>query len=152
MQDVVRQIYRNPIVEPVLIVAFGLQVGLGLALLARRRRTTFQTASGAYLALFLLIHVSVVLCARWNGTETNLAFAAAGLHAAAPWPATFAAYYGLAVLAVFAHISVPLGRRHRVAARMFLGAGIATALCLVLLLAGSVAPLVIPHDLIAAFP
>jgi hypothetical protein len=152
VQDAVRLIYRNALVEPLLLAAFGLQVALGQALLIRRPRLTLQTASGAYLALFLVIHVGIVLGARWQGTDTTLAFAAAGLHAPAPWPAIFAVYYGLAVLSVFAHLSVPLGRRNRVAARVLLGAGAATALTLVLLLAGAVTPLVIAPDLIAAFP
>ncbi|MBL9052353.1 MAG: hypothetical protein JNN02_01375 [Tabrizicola sp.] len=153
VQKVLRPLYRNPLVEPLLLAAVAVQVGLGLTLMFRRRRMTLQTLSGGYLALFLMIHVGAVMTARWQGTDTTLAFAAAGLHAHAPWPQVFALYYGLAVFAVFAHLSVPLGRRASLlAARVVLGLGAAVALALVLLLAGRITPLIIPQELIAAFP
>lgn len=151
-QAILRPIYRAPVVEPLLLTAFQIQAGLGLRLLARRPRWSVQTLSGCYLALFLAIHVGAVLAARWQGTDTNLAFAAAGLHAPAPWPLVFAVYYGLAVMAVFAHLSVPLGR-HRPAVRRGLPiVGAAIALVLVALLAGALTPLTVPPDLIAQFP
>lgn len=152
-QDVLRPLYLNPIVEPVLIGLFALQAGLGLVLLFRRRRVTMQTVAGGFLALFLLIHVGTVLTARLQGTDTDLAFAAAGLHAAPPWPAIFAVYYFSAVLALFAHLSRPFGRRFGpVAAKTALGLGAGVALALTLLLAGRIVPLAIPSTLIAAFP
>lgn len=152
VQSVLRAVYRHPLVEPLLLLAVALQIGLGLALFARRRRPTLQTASGLYLAIFLLIHLGAVLSARWHGTETDLAFAAAGLHAPAPWPAVFAAYYGFAVLAVFAHLSMPLSRQSAALGKVTLAFGTALALTLVALLAGLVTPLTIPPTLIAAFP
>ena len=152
VQDVLRPIYRAPVVEALLLAALSLHVGLGLWLLFRRKRWTRQTVSGAYLALFLTIHLGAVMAARWHGIDTDLAFAAAGLHAPAPWPAVFALYYGLAVLAVFLHLSVPLGRRNANAGRMALGLGLGVSVALVALLAGVVAPLSIPADLVAAFP
>lgn len=151
-QETVRLVYRHPLVEPALILAVAAQVALGVALAARRRRLTLQTASGGYLALFLAVHLGAILSARAQGTDTDLAFAAAGLHAAAPWPALFAAYYGLAVLAVFAHLSAPLSRRSAVAGRAALALGATLGLALVALLAGLVTPLAIPPALIAAFP
>ncbi len=152
VQKALRLVYRNPVIEPLLLAAIASQVGIGLALLLRRRCMTIQTLSGAYLAVFLLVHVGVVLTSRWQGTDTSLAFAAAGLHAPAPWPAIFAIYYGLAVLSVFAHLSVPLGRRHAGAGYAVLGLGGGVAVALVLLLAGIITPLTIPPAMIAAFP
>ncbi|MDP3196812.1 hypothetical protein [Tabrizicola sp.] len=152
VQAALRTIYRNPLVEPLLLLAVAMQIGLGLALFVRRRRWTLQTASGLYLAFFLLIHLGAVLSARWHGTETDLAFAAAGLHAPDPWPAVFALYYGLAVLAVFAHLSVPLSRQWPAGGTASLALGTSVAVMLVALLAGQITPLVIPPDLIAAFP
>ncbi|WP_374427300.1 hypothetical protein [Tabrizicola sp.] len=151
-QEILRLVYRHPLVEPILLAAVAVQAALGIALLARRPRLTLQTVSGGYLALFLAIHLAAVLSARLQGTETDLAFAAAGLHAPAPWPAVFAAYYGLAVLAVFAHLSVPLSRRKPALGRAVLAAGAMVAAALVSLLAGLVVPLAIPPALIAAFP
>jgi hypothetical protein len=152
VQDGLRLLYRNPVVEPLLLAAIAVQAGLGLMLLVRRRRFTLQTASGAYLAGFVVIHIGAVLSARVQGVDTTLAFAAAGLHAPTPWPQLFAPYYGLGVFAVFAHLSVPLGRHHQTAARVMLGFGAGVALLLVLLLVGMVTPLTIPPGLIAAFP
>jgi succinate dehydrogenase/fumarate reductase cytochrome b subunit len=152
VQKALRTVYRAPVIEALLLAAVAVQLGLGLMLLARRRRLTLQTVSGAYLALFMVIHVGVVLGSRWQGVETDLAFAAAGLHAPAPWPAVFALYYGLAVAAVFAHLSVPLSRRSPALGRATLAFGTGMALALVALLAGLVTPLTIPPHLIAAFP
>jgi len=150
--DALRLVYRHPLVEPLLLGAIAAQVALGIALLARRPRLTLQTAAGGYLALFLVIHLAAVLSARLQGTETDLAFAAAGLHAPGPWPWVFAVYYGLAVLAVFAHLSVPLSRRSPLWGRATLAFGATLALTLVALLAGRLTPLTIPPALVAAFP
>lgn len=152
VQDALRVVYRNPIVEPLLLAAVCFQISAGLMLLARRPRVTLQTLSGAYLALFLLVHLGAVLAARWQGTATDLAFAAAGLHAPLPWPLVFAVYYGLAVMAVFAHLSVPLSRRAPGLGLAVVVAGGVVSVSLVALLAGLVTPLVIPPGLIAAFP
>jgi len=152
VQTALRAVYRSPLVEIALLSAFAAQIGLGLMLLAKRRRLTLQTLSGAYLALFLTIHIAAVLAARWQGIDTDLAFAAAGLHASAPWPLIFAPYYGLAVLAVFAHLSVPISRKHRLAGQTTLTLGAAVALAQVLLLLGILTPLTIPAPLITAYP
>ncbi|WP_309667383.1 hypothetical protein [Tabrizicola sp.] len=153
-----RPVYRNPIIEPLLIGLFVWQAASGLRLAWRFRRAKgwprVQAMSGCYLSLFLLIHISVVLGARAvSGTDTDLAFAAAGLHAGGAWPWVFAPYYGLAVAALFAHLSVPL--RHRfgpAAGYASVAAGAALGVTLVLLLAGVIVPLIIPATLIAAFP
>lgn len=152
VQNGLRLGYRHPLVEPLLFLALAAQAGTGGALLLRRRRATLQTLSGGYLALFLAIHLGAVLAARGRGTETDLAFAAAGLHAPAPWPVLFATYYGLAVLALFAHLSVPLARHHPRTGRATLATGAGAAVVLVALLAGLVTPLRIPPALVAAFP
>ena len=152
VQDMLRHAYRHPLVEPLLLLAVAAQGVLGAALVLRRRNVTPQTLSGGYLGLFLMVHLGAVLTARAAGTETDLAFAAAGLHAPAPWPAVFAVYYGLAIAAVFAHLSVPLARRSPLAGRAVLALGAAVALALVVLLPGLVTPLTIPPALTAAFP
>lgn len=152
VQETLRTVYRHPVVEPLLLAAVAAQVVVGLILVTRRRRLTLQTASGLYLALFLAVHLGAVLTARWQGTDTDLAFAAAGLHAGQPWPVVFGLYYGLAVLAVFAHLSVPLSRLSPLAGRAALVLGGALGVTLVTLLSGQVTPLTIPPALIAAFP
>jgi hypothetical protein len=151
VQTLLRGLYRHPLVEPLLLGAVGSQVVLGLALLVRRRRVTWQTVSGAGLAVFLMIHVGAVLSARWQGTETDLAFAAAGLHAPRGWWLFFAPYYGCAVLALAVHLSVPLSRVSPMAGRSLVLGGAVLALTILALLAGWIVPLTIPPDLISAF-
>ena len=152
IQATLRIIYRSPLVEVVLLSAFAAQVVLGLLLVRRRRKLTIQVLSGLYLAGFLVIHIAAIMAARWQNIDTDLAFAAAGLHASAPWPLFFAPYYGLAVLAVFAHLSIPIGRRHQLAGHVMLGLGAAVSLTLVMLLSGLLTALTIPASLIASFP
>jgi succinate dehydrogenase/fumarate reductase cytochrome b subunit len=115
--EAARVVYRQPLVETLLLLGVAAQVGSGLRLFAAgwKRRSgwtaSLQAASGAYLALFLLIHVSAVLAGRAVlDLDTNVHFAAAGLQA---WPYSlfFIPYYFLAVLAVFAHLGCALARR-----------------------------------------
>jgi succinate dehydrogenase/fumarate reductase cytochrome b subunit len=115
--EAARGVYRQPLVETLLLLGVAAQAGSGLRLLGAgwRRRSgwlaSLQAASGAYLALFLLIHVSAVLFGRAVlDLDTNVHFAAAGLQA---WPYSlfFVPYYFLAVLAVFTHLGCALARR-----------------------------------------
>lgn len=91
-----------------------------------------------------------MLAARADGIETDLAFAAAGMHAG-NWWLFFAPYYGLAVFSVGLHVSVPLRRRQPRAARMLVIASATLAVLLVMMLAGFVTPLKIPAEMVEAF-
>jgi hypothetical protein len=154
VQLALRWLYQGWL-EPALLAACAVQIATGLRLAWQRRsspwRTGAQPISGVYLALFLSIHVFAVMQARWSGVETDLAFAAAGMHAGA-WAYFFAPYYGLAVVAFGLHISVPIGRRRPNAGRAIVLTSIALALALVALLAGLITPLSIAPSLIQAFP
>lgn len=105
-----RVVYRQPVVEAVLIIAVAAQIllGLRLAFSALKYGPSFfgrlQVFSGVYLAAFLLIHVSSVLMGRnVVGPDTNYFFAVAGYRSElAVW--FFVPYYFLAVAAIFAHI------------------------------------------------
>ena len=114
-----RAVYRQPAAEALLLacVAFQSLSGLWLAVVRRKERRSFvawaQAASGAYLAFFLLIHVGAVMAGRFAlGLDTNFYFAAAGLHVR-PYACFFVPYYGLAVLAVFAHLACAARARVR---------------------------------------
>lgn len=152
---VARMVYRHPLVEPLLLAAFALQGVSGLVLAWRGRRcraltARLQMASGAYLALFLLIHVGAILHGREIlGLDTNLHFAAAGIQAGLGW--LFLPYYGLAVLAAFTHFGSALEARARrrgpgMPWRLLLLSTLGGVLALILglLLAGRVYPLSIP--------
>lgn len=106
-----RRIYRHPLLEPILLTALGMQIVIGLMFVYRTwgQRVGFfpkiQALSGCYLAFFLIAHVGATLNARITlGLDTNIYFAAAGIHAAnLSW--FFVPYYFLAVLAVFGHVA-----------------------------------------------
>ncbi len=149
--QVARTVYRQPAVEALLLACVGFQALSGLWLLIVRRNERqgtvawAQALSGAYLALFLIIHVGAVMAGRFAlSLDTNFYFAAAGLHAR-PHAYFFAPYYGLAVIAVFTHLGCAARGHVRtlttrgallVAIPMLLGA-IASSL-IVMVLAGNV--------------
>lgn len=109
IMDTLRLVYRHPLVEIALLAAVALQVGLGLTFLWRAKGkvhgwvSRLQLASGAYLAFFLVVHVSAVLGGRAMGLDTNFYFAAAGYQQLLT-ALFFVPYYFLAVLALFTHI------------------------------------------------
>ena len=75
--DAARRVYRQPVVEAVLLLCVALQAASGLRMLwtGRQRRSGvlpwLQAGSGAYVALFLAIHVVAVLAGRSSGLDTN---------------------------------------------------------------------------------
>ncbi|WEF31870.1 hypothetical protein [Pseudoduganella chitinolytica] len=112
LMEALRTIYRWPPVEALLLlcVAIQLMTGLPLAWAARAPAQRWARFSGLYLLVFLGIHTGAVLVARTGGIDTNIYFAAAGMHA---WPAAafFYPYYFFAVVAVTIHMGSALARR-----------------------------------------
>lgn len=108
--DILRVVYRQSVIELLLLAAIALQVGTGGALVwqAHVRRpsvsTSVQMLSGMYLAVFFLAHVSAALMARPD-TDTNFVWAAgeSGL-LASPRLTFLLPYYLLGVVALFAHV------------------------------------------------
>jgi succinate dehydrogenase/fumarate reductase cytochrome b subunit len=151
-----RLVYRQPVVEGVLLLCVVVQAASGLRMLwaGRQRRrgvlAWLQAGSGAYLAVFLAIHVTAVLAGRAvGGLDTNFYFAAAGLHV---WPFVlfFAPYYFLAVAALFVHLGCALRRGGTVVAWSS-GAGIVVAALIVAILMGKVVPVEIPVKYLQTF-
>lgn len=113
----IRPIYRTSAVETCLLSLLVWQMLSGIRLLVHRWRNNdgiiawLQIISGAYLALFLIIHVCSVLFARtYLGIDTNFNFAAAGLHT--PNGALFfIPYYTGSFLALFTHIGCAISWR-----------------------------------------
>lgn len=155
--DAVRPLYRHRAVEAVLLACAGFQVGSGLWFVVRgwKKRQGLlpwlQALSGAYIAFFLVVHVSAVLFGRLAlGLDTNFYYAAAGFHVP-PNQYFFAPYYFFGVFALFTHLgcaaywrlqSKPHAAR-RVAV-VLLAAGGVVSLCIVLALAGVLRPVDIP--------
>jgi hypothetical protein len=112
MMKTLRLVYRNPLVEAVLLGAVMVQMVSGLKLIAAQKKRPAMSGfdklhlwSGLYLAVFFLIHVGAVLGGRLVlDLDTNFYFGVAGLNTF-PFNLFFAPYYGLAVLAFFGHVA-----------------------------------------------
>lgn len=169
--EAARRVYRQPLVEALLLACVAFQIVTGLALFfrgrgARRQSTGFpalvarwQAASGIYLAVFLLLHVGAVLTGRIAlGLDTNFHFAAAGFHVM-PFPLFFIPYYFLAVLAFFTHLACagfwhagsasPGAHVFALAAPIAFGAVAATLIPLCL--GGILIPVQVPAEYLATF-
>lgn len=162
-----RLVYRQPWVEALLLASVAFQVASGLALVirgrSRRHRPNappprvprIQAASGAYLAAFLLLHVSAVLAGRIVlKLDTDFRFAAAGFHVW-PFPIFFIPYYFCAVLAFFTHLACA-GWRHADPARprlrlAFLSAPIALGLLVAVLIPLCLGGVLIPVEIPALY-
>lgn len=153
LSRVLRQVYRHPLAEPVLLLCVAVQWATGLRLVVGRLRTgpcpapaalRLRWWSGFTLAIFVPIHVLAVLQGRAQGLDTNFFFAAAGLQHpdAAPY---FAVYYGLGTAALVAHLGMAASRSKAVKLWPWCGlSGLAVSLCLVLLLSGRSQPFLLP--------
>lgn len=163
--DGARLLYRQPLVESVLLACVALQTASGLWFVVRgwKRRLglvpRLQAVSGAYLALFLLAHVGAVLYGRAIlHLDTNFYYAAAGFHVQ-PWGLLFGPYYFLGVLALFTHLGCAAYRygRHQTALvrKLLLGLPIllggVAALLIVLSLDGRIEPVDMPAEYKATF-
>lgn len=115
--EVLRVVYRQPVIETFLIGAIVFQIGSGGALVwqAHLRRPSasnnVQALSGLYLAVFFLAHLSAALMARPQ-TDTNFVWAAGrGGLLASRGLTLLLPYYLLGVAALFAHVGQYLRRR-----------------------------------------
>lgn len=114
----VQKAYRNPVVEPLLLIAILLQIVAGATLAVRHWRDAksdgwarLQMWSGLVLAFFLLNHTGAALYTRYvAGLETNFWWGSGTLaHATARF--WFYPYYTFGVMAVFAHLAVAVRYR-----------------------------------------
>ena len=110
IMKIFRVVYRNIIVETLLLMAVAVQVFSGIRLVLQTRKTAVSLIdklhiySGLYLAMFLLIHVSAVLSARFIfHIDSNSYFGAATLNHY-PEIYLFVSYYFCAILSFFTHI------------------------------------------------
>jgi hypothetical protein len=77
IMNAARRIYRNDIVQPILLALIGFQILSGIVLVQRRMRMpsdifgTVQTMCGAYIGVYFLAHMTAVFAARHVGTDTN---------------------------------------------------------------------------------
>jgi hypothetical protein len=77
IMNVVRRVYRDDIVQPVLLALIGFQILSGSALVRRRMRMpsdfpgTVQTMSAVFVGFYFLAHMTAVFATRHAGTDTN---------------------------------------------------------------------------------
>lgn len=77
VMKLVRLVYRNAVIEPLLITLIAFQIMSGFILVRRRlNRTndffgTLQTMTGIYVGCYFLGHMTAVFSARGAGTDTN---------------------------------------------------------------------------------
>jgi hypothetical protein len=80
IMNVVRRVYRDDIVQPVLLALIGFQILSGTILVRRRMRMpsdvfgAVQTMCGAYVGVYLLAHMTAVFAARYADIDTNWAW------------------------------------------------------------------------------
>lgn len=108
--------YRAIWMEPLILALFVVAALTGLLRLGRLTRSqsdgfrVLQTASGCYLAFFLMSHIWATLGARWHGIDTNWAFASGGKAGmlASGVAAGVLLYYVGSLLAVAVHAALGL--------------------------------------------
>lgn len=111
MMELLRKGYRFPVLEFLLISSILIQMLTGIRFLKGKRNWNLrefrgiQSWSGLYLLFFLSIHICAVFFGRYIlELDTNFYFGAAGLNSF-PVNLFFIPYYGLAIIAFFAHLS-----------------------------------------------
>ena len=110
-QKALRQLYRNPVVEPLLLTSSVSQIVLGAILLVRATRrglrgfwSRVQVISGGIFLWFFTEHLIALVLARWvDGLDTDF-YWPASVMSGAPFTWYFIPYYYLGVSALFVHI------------------------------------------------
>ena len=161
-----RAVYRNRVVEIILLSCVASQVASGLTFVRRRWRDRrqgldlLQLGSGLYLSFFLLVHVGAVLAGRMRfGLDTNFYYAAAGMHVL-PYRYFFLPYYFLAVLAIGVHLARALrwlaqdrlsAPAMRAATTLLSLGGLAAATLIVAAFSGALYHIAVPARYLATF-
>lgn len=122
VQEILNTVYRNPVLEPILIIAISVQVlgGLKMAIGALRRKPKrpfwqrqfwekAQIMSGFVLAYFIIEHLIALAGVHWfnPGLETDFYWPASVMNGA-PFTYYFVPYYFLGVLAAMTHMGIGL--------------------------------------------
>jgi hypothetical protein len=80
IMNAARHIYRNEIVQPVLLALICFQIASGIVLVRRRMKMpgdvfgTVQTMCGVYIGIYFLAHMTAVFAARYADVDTNWAW------------------------------------------------------------------------------
>lgn len=111
VMESLRPIYRNRVVEGILLLAIIIQMISGVNFFLIKRKAAhskfdrLQLWTGGYLVVFFIVHLSAVFVGRLIlHLDTNFYFGVAGLNSF-PYNIVFIPYYGLAIVSVFGHIA-----------------------------------------------
>jgi len=80
IMNAARRVYRDDIVQPILLALIGFQILSGIVLVRRKMRMpsdifgTVQTMCGAYIGVYFLAHMTAVFAARYADVDTNWAW------------------------------------------------------------------------------
>lgn len=112
MQNALRQIYRNIVIETLLLSAFAIQIVLGIRLITTNFRRKLgekwsrrQTLSGLVLLVFVSQHLIAMSVTRWVYALDTTFYWPAAVMSGPPFYWYFAPYYFLGVSAIFVHLA-----------------------------------------------
>ncbi len=149
----VRQFYRDPLFEALLIISISVQIYSGYAelkLIGKKGWRLVRNLSGAILMMFMLVHVGTVFYARHVDHVSTDFFWAAGSFAHEPLAPIAMAFYGLGVFSFFAHMIAILALAWtKMPSRLLVtswGASLAVTTLIILTFAGKLYPIEIPDD------
>jgi hypothetical protein len=116
IMNVARHVYRNDIVQPVLLALIGFQILSGAILVARRMRMpsdifgTVQTMCGVYIGVYFLAHMTAVFAARYAEIDTNWSWLTRPNDSllASLLKLRLIAHYWVGPIAIFAHVACGL--------------------------------------------
>jgi hypothetical protein len=116
IMNVVRRVYRDDIVQPILLALIGFQILSGSVLVQRRMRMpndifgTVQSMCGAYIGVYFLAHLTAVFAARYAGVDTNWAWLTRPNDSllASLFKLRLLAHYWVGPMAIVAHVACGL--------------------------------------------
>ncbi|MEO1658772.1 MAG: hypothetical protein AAFR65_13745 [Pseudomonadota bacterium] len=152
-----QSVYRQPLVEPLLILAFLFQVSTGVRRVLLRWRETdkglwgwAQIISGLFIGFFVLAHTSAALATRhFAHVETNFYWPAGSL-TVTPIKYAFAPYYAFAIMAIFTHVAAAIHfaapGRWRWSKPLLISIGLFITGAILLIYSGGLFPIELPED------
>ena len=116
VMKLVRLIYRNSLIEPLLITLIAFQLMSGFVLVRRRLHRagdffgTLQTMTGIYVGCYFLGHMTAVFAARGAGTDTNWNWLTSDDHGLLFHLSSFSlvGHYWVGPIAIIAHVACGL--------------------------------------------
>lgn len=105
--SVMRQFYADPLYRAILYVSIAIQIYSGYAelkIVGKKGWRLVRNLSGAYLMVFMVVHVATIARARHVDNLSTDFYWAAGAFTAEPLKYAAILFYGLGVFSFFAHM------------------------------------------------